>query len=224
MGVHTAGEYCLLAKGLGPMIVAVLAAVAEHGTRALSVIEASACPVRADAAVVAAMADVSRFACDGPGSSGNYLWVASELNQTLAVLPEPVAVMARELRTEPGQSVLDDSLFLQTPYRRTEGLARTCAPARLDPAILTVSPADASHVIAVIGWGDYRTRNMPWDRAEMLFGYPAEQAENLLKRLRAQDGEARGSPHPRVATFDPCALFMGSDLIPVEICRDDPAP
>ena len=73
-----------------------------HARAAVTLINASDCPLRSDAAVAAALGGLSARA-SGQGGGGFLFWTADQVDQRLLVLPAPIASTVQDQRTEPGE-------------------------------------------------------------------------------------------------------------------------
>lgn len=200
-----------------------LTAAARHAVSALDLIEASACPLRSDAAIAAAIGGLANSGDQRFGPPGYLFWVAHEVNSRIDVLPSEIAESAIALKTSPGADVREDAYFLASAYRRIDGLEDDCAPARLDATLFTSEPDAAEAVIAVIEWPRYRD-SLRWSSVQMLFAYPRDEGAQLVERIGAMDGRVRPQGRHRVLAFEPCETFSNADLGMVRLCREDPAP
>jgi len=196
---------------------------ARHAVSALAMIEDSSCPLRADAAIAAAIGGLANSARETLGSPGYLFWVAHAVDARLGVLPTEIAETVEALRDTPGADVRQDRHFLHSAYRRVDELEPGCAPARLDPELFTVEPDAPEAVIAAIEWPRHGD-SMAWTRAELLFAYPRIEGLQLMERLGAMEGRVRPYATHRVLVFEPCETFSNADLGVVRLCREDPAP
>lgn len=201
-----------------------VARVAVHADQAVAMIQDSACPLRADVALAAFMGAFANTLRDTPGSPSYLFWVASQAHSVLDVLPDAAAEAADHLRSEPGEYIKQDSLFLASPYRSVESLQTGCAPSRLDPSILNAEPVHATHAFAALRAPTGREGGAAWRRLEVIFAYPDREVAGLIALL--QEFEGRALPHAPVwrVTFAPCASFGTAELTSVELCREGAAP
>lgn len=201
-----------------------VAQVAVHAGQAVALIEDSACPLRGDVTIAAFMGALANNVRGTPGSPSYLFWVASQTNAALDVLPEAGAEVADLLRSEPGQYVLQDSLFLRSPYRGVESLQVGCAQPQLDPFILQDQPGHATHAVAALRADVDREGEAAWTSMEVIFAYPAREAAQLIARVRTLEGRARPREAAWVAVFEPCERFATAELTSVELCREGAAP
>lgn len=193
-----------------------------HARDAVTLINASDCPLRSDAAVAAALGGLSARA-SGQGGGGFLFWTADQVDQRLLVLPAPIASTVQDQRTEPGERASLDYNFLRSAYLETQALNAGCAVARLNPDIFFAEPAHADAVIIAVRWP--RDYSMPrWRRADLVFAYPAAEGRALFEPLRERRTTFPVSRGVDIRIFRPCLSLPGPDYEYFEICRDGAAP
>lgn len=195
--------------------------VANAASTALGLMEQSACPLRNDAALAAFMGGVAGTTHDHMDMPTGYMfWVAAEVHQQLNALPDGAVRVAETLQSRPGQSVLTDRFFLQTPYL-AEGLMRGCAQDLLSEDLLTHSPPEADHVFIAFGFPRRAmTRAAPPD--SIVYAYPHDEGLGLGQHI-IEDGRWYDTgDRIQVRLFSPCSSYPTRDLLLVEVCRDQP--
>ncbi len=195
---------------------------AEAAAGALELIQISACPLRADAGIVAFIGAVSGHG-HSEGWPGGYLfWVANEIHQQFGNLPNGAAELAEAFDSGPGQSVTTDLLFIRSPYRRSD-LQSNCADPILDPDILSASPEDADHVYVAFQFPG-RPGSFHRSPNRVAYAYPKHEGEALGARvIELDDWHDAGGPI-EVRVFSPCAIYPIRSVLYAEVCRDRMIP
>lgn len=200
-----------------------LVEVVGHAEAALDLIEASACPMRADAAVIATIGGLASTAHNVPSWYGYHFWVASQVDAEFDVLPPGLEQMIEFHRSEPGANISEDYRYARSRYLDASSLERECSTRLLESGILQVEPESASAVIVAVAW-QARLEERRWEDADLLYAFPAQEGEQLLARLREDERLAGGWSQQQIVTFDPCVRVSTEDAGSTYVCRDDPAP
>lgn len=193
-----------------------------HAREAVTLIDASSCPLRSDAAVAAALGGLSARA-GSLGSGGFLFWIADQVDRRLSVLPGPIPSLVHGQRIEPGERPGLDDDFLRSAYLDPDALTPGCAEPQLDPDIFFAEPASAEAVLIAVRWP--RDYSEPlWRRAELLFAYPGGEGRDLFEQLREQRSTFSVNRGVDIRVFDPCLALPGPDYAYFEICREGAAP
>lgn len=198
-----------------------LEAAHERAGAAVRLIEASACPLRGDAAIAAALGGLSAAA--GHGEGGVLFWVADQVDQRLSVLPAALATLAADRRSEPGEAPGHDDYFIRSAYLDPDALTPGCAEAQLDADIAFAEPADAEAVILAVRWPhDYSAPRWRW--ADFVFAYPNAEGRALFEALEDRRSTHSVNRGVDIRIFDPCLALPGPDYEYFELCREGAAP
>lgn len=194
-----------------------LEAVAEQAPAVVEAIQASACPVRRDAAIAAFMGAVAGSVETSEVPPRYLFWVAAQIDAQLEIFPRNVSRTAQGLRSEPGRSVVMDTYFLDTPYRDIPRQAGGCAPSVLSADVLNVSQPAAPGVFLVIERDEHRRSRLR--DAEFLYGYPADEAGQVMARLREASSGRSWGWGTQALVFVPCHTIEVGEFNYARICR-----
>lgn len=182
----------------------------------LRLIEADACPWRADAARVAFMGMIAG-AQEGPSLTGYSAWVADRVANAIGgALPAALRDIVADAKAEPGEHVTMDHLYAASPYLGAPG-DTGCAPARLNAERLSAEPDNPSSAIVVLRLGPgYESATA---RLQLAYAYPPSEGEAILARLREGARILRLEGPIQIIALDPCTRVPVGTAEYFRFCR-----